>query len=103
VSGHLGMAPIDGARYVVFVAKDLTYDGAASCTHAIMQTGASLNSAELVDLPVAASAHRSLDTPSGVHRSGKHAYLELSNICRGKNRSAHARGLRGDQTCASRP
>ena len=67
MSGHLGMAPIDGAWYVVFIiAKTLTYDCVASCSHAITQTGASLNSAKLVALPVAASAHCSLGIPCRV-------------------------------------
>ena len=73
MSGHLG------AWYVVFMAKDLTYDGVASCSHAIMQAGASLNSAELVDLPVAASTHRSLDIPCGVHRSSKSTNMHASS------------------------
>jgi hypothetical protein len=79
MSGHLGMAPIDGARCAVFMAKDLTYDGVASCSHAITQTGVSLNSAELVDLPVAASAHRSLDIPCGADQSGKSTNMHASS------------------------
>jgi hypothetical protein len=73
------MAPIDGAWYVVFMAKDLTYGGVASCSRAIAQTGASLNLAELADLPVAASAHRSLDIPCGADRSGKSTNMHVSS------------------------
>ena len=79
MSGHLGMAPIDGSWYVVFMAKDPTYGGVTSCSHATMQTGASLNSAELVDLPVAASAHRSLDIPCGADQSGKRKNMHASS------------------------
>jgi hypothetical protein len=80
MSGYLGIASIDGAWYVVFIiAKDLTYGGVVSCSHAITQTRVSLNSAKLVALPVAASAHCSLDIPCGADRRGKSTNMHASS------------------------